>query len=1040
DLFKQLHINFPFIDALTQMPNYAKFLKEILSNKRKLEDISTVTLNEECSAILQNKLPQKLKDPGSFTIPCVIGTRTISKALADLGASINLMPYSLFKTLNLGEPKPTRMSIQLADRSIRYPRGIIEDVLVKVDKLIFPVDFVIMEMEEDFEVPVILGRPFLATAKALIDVAEGRLTLRIQDEEVIFDMSKAMKYPPPSDDSCFSIDVIEEAVSEVHRESVPNNQLDLNSVTDLEDEEGVHESEEQVNYLDNNKRRITYEEIERNSTPNTKPSVEEPPTLELKPLPKNLEYAFLEKGSKLPVIISAELTTIQKTKIIRSTENYKGAIAWKISDIKGINLSFCTHKILMEEGHHPVIQPQRRLNPNMKEVVKTEVIKLLDAGLIYPILDSAWVSPVHVVTKKGGMTVVLNEKNELIPTRTITGWRVCIDYKRLNDATRKDNFPLPFMDQLLEKISGHAYYCFLDGYSGYFQIHITPEDQEKTTFTCPYGTFAYRRMPFGLCNAPATFQRCMTAIFSDMLEEGMEVSMDDFSVFGSSFDNCLRNLEKVLQRCVETNLALNWEKCHFMVKEGIVLGHKISQKGIEVDKAKVEAIENLPPPTSVKAIRSFLGHAGFYRRFIKDFSKIAKPLTDLLQKDIPFEFSKSCLQAFEMLKEKLVNAPIMIAPDWSLDFEIMCDASDLAVGAVLGQCKDKHFQPIYYASKTLNAAQENYTTTEKELLAVVFSFDKFRSYLILSKVIVYTDHSALKYLLSKSDAKPRLIRWVLLLQEFDLEIKDKKGAENLVADHLSRLENPDLPELNEDEIDDTFPEEKLYSIQSYPSPWFSDFANYLAARILPHDLTYQQRKKFFANVKYYIWEDPYLYKLCADQVIRRCVPESEMQGILRHCHDKATEGHFGAIRTANKVLQSGFYWPTLFKDAHRYVTSCNQCQRSGNVSRRHELPLTNILVCKIFDIWGIDFIGPFPNSFGNRYILVAVDYVSKWVEAIALLTNNARVVAKFLKTIFTRFGTPRTLISDRGTHFCNTQLERLLSKYGVTHKLATPYH
>ena len=559
-------------------------------------------------------------------------------------------------------------------------------------------------------------------------------------------------------------------------------------------------------------------------------------------------------------------------------KEHKRAFAWKISDISGISPSFCTHKILMEDGFKPVVQPQRRLNPNMKEVVKAEVIKLLDAGVIYPISDSSWVSPVQVVPKKGGMTVVQNDKNELIPTRTVTGWRVCIDYRKLNDATRKDHFPLPFIDQMLERLAGHMYYCFLDGLSGYFQIPIAPEDQEKTTFTCPYGTYAYRRMPFGLCNAPATFQRCMMAIFDDLVEDIMEVFMDDFSVFGDSFDLCLLNLKRVLQRCEETNLVLNWEKCHFMVQEGIVLGHRISHKGIEVDKAKIEIIEKLPPPTSVKAIRSFVGHAGFYRRFIKDFSKISRPLTKLLEKDVPFNFDQDCLNAFNALKEKLMNAPIMVVPNWNFPFELMCDASDFAVGAVLGQRKEKHFQPIYYASKTLTAAQMHYTTTEKELLAVVFAFEKFRSYLVLSKVVVYTDHSALKYLLNKSDAKPRLIRWILLLQEFDVEIKDKKGAENLAADHLSHLENPHLEALNEEDIDDTFPEERLHVIEDTSDPefpWFGDFANYLSAGFLPKELSYQQKKKFFSDLKNYFWEDPFLFKICADQVICRCVSQAE---------------------------------------------------------------------------------------------------------------------------------------------------------------------
>ncbi|XP_019251030.1 PREDICTED: uncharacterized protein LOC109229944, partial [Nicotiana attenuata] len=256
----------------------------------------------------------------------------------------------------------------------------------------------------------------------------------------------------------------------------------------------------------------------------------------------------------------------------------------------------------------------------MREVVKKEVIKWLDAGVVYPISDSSWTSPVKCMPKKGGMTVVTNEQNELIPTKTVTGWRVCIDYRKLNKVTRKDHFPLPFLDQMLDRLAGRAFYCFLDGYSGYNQILIAPEDQEKTTFTCPYGTFAFSRMPFGLCNAPATFQQCMMTIFTDMVEDFLEVFMDDFSVVGDSFNECLKNLDKVLAQCEETNLVLNWEKCHFMIEEGIVLGHKISKNEIEVDKAKIEVISRLPPPTSVKGVRSFLGHAGFYRRFIKDFS------------------------------------------------------------------------------------------------------------------------------------------------------------------------------------------------------------------------------------------------------------------------------------------------------------------------------------------------------------------------------------------------------------------------------------
>ena len=457
-----------------------------------------------------------------------------------------------------------------------------------------------------------------------------------------------------------------------------------------------------------------------------------------------------------------------------------------------------------------------------------------------------------------------------------------------------------------------------------------------------------------------------------------------------------------------------------------------------MDIVKVEVIEKLPPPTSVKGILSFLRHAGFYRRFIKDFSKIAKPLSNLLMQGVVFTFDEQCNQAFMTLKEKLISTLIVVTPDWASPFELMCDASDFAVGVVLGQKKYKVFRAIYYASRTLNEAQLNYSTTEKELLAIVFAFDKFKPYLIGNKVIVHTDHSAIKYLMDKKDVKPRLIRWVLMLQEFDLEIKDKKGIENLVADHLSRLEGP----INEVQINDNFPNEQLLAMSEVsPVPWFADYVNYLIAKVIPPEFTYQQKKKFFSELRHYYWEEPILYRHCADQVIRRYVPEEEMSSILSHCHYLECGGHFRGNRTAAKVLQSSFYWPTLFRDAHAYVSACDRCQRMGSISRRDEAPLKGILEVEMFDVWGIDFIGPFPSSYSNKYILLAVDYVSKWVEAIATQTNDAKVVLKFLKkNIFTKFGTPRALISDEGSHFCNKWVEKLLLKYGVRHRIALAYH
>ncbi|CAN6686680.1 unnamed protein product [Malus baccata var. baccata] len=515
----KVQINLPLIDAIKNIPSYAKFLKDVCTKKKKLVDFE--------------------------------------------------------KRLGQGEIKPTSVILQLADRSVTYPRGIIEDLIIKVDNLYLPADFVILDMDEDIQTPIILGRPFMATARTLIDVEAGTLTLRVQDQSVVFSLFEATKRPGDVQD-CMRVDVLD---SLLHAEIMP---------------------------------RLTSDPL------------------------LNVLHWFENKN-----------TEDEET----------------IADIKGISPIICMHKILMEDGVKTAIDAQRRLNPIMKEVVRNKVMKLLDAGMIYPISDSKWISPTQVVPKRSGITVVKNNNNELVPTRLTTGWRMCVDYRKINAGTRKDHFPLPFIDQMLERLAGRAFYCFLDGYSGYNQIPVAPEDQEKTTFTCPFGTFAYRRMPFGLCNAPAMFQRCIMSIFTELVEHVVEVFMDDFSVFGDSFDQCLQNLSLVLERCIKTNLVLNWEKCHFMVKQGIVLGHLISNRGMEVDKAKIDAIEKLPPPTTVKSVRSFLGHVGFYRRFIKDFSKISRSLCNLLAKDAPFVFYEAYLEAFKKLKTLLTTTPIIAAPN-----------------------------------------------------------------------------------------------------------------------------------------------------------------------------------------------------------------------------------------------------------------------------------------------------------------------------------------------------------------------------------------
>nr|GEW40036.1 reverse transcriptase [Tanacetum cinerariifolium] len=722
EIFRDLHYELSFADALMHMPKFAPMFKKLLNNKKKLIELTKTPLNENCSAVVLKKLPEKL------------------------GASINLIPLSIWKKLRPSTLNETKMVLELADRTILKPTGVAENVFMKVGKFYFPADFLVID--------------FIADLRSWNKVDLIDATCEEYSQEVLG----------------FSNDVANDNSTSYFKPIVSNSSQNLTPF----DESDF----------------LLFEEADAFIAVD-----DEPISLEIDATYYDLEGYIL--------ILEALLNNDPEP----PPPNQKGLF------------SYSSQRSQSAESE--------KVNPKIHDVIKKEVEKLLDAGLIYPISDSPW-------------------------------------------------------------------------------IPVDPKDQEKTTFTCLYGTFAYKHMPFGLCNAPGTFQRCMMAIFHDMIEQTIEVFMDDFLVFGNSFSTCLTNLEKMLKRCEDTKLALSWEKSHFMVKECIVLGHKISKKGIEVDKAKIE--------------------------------------------------------------EKLTEAPIIIAPNWDQPFELMCDASEFAVGSVIGQRIEKHFRPIHYASTTMTQAESNYMTSEKEMLAVVYAFEKFRSYIIMNKRIVYTNHSALKYLFSKKDAKARLLRWILLLQEFDFKVIDTKGVENYVADHLSRLENPYENVFDPKEINKTFPLETLNIVAHHDqsTPWKLSTSSQLATVDPPEDTTKPTTPPDTKGVENYVadhlsrLENPYenvfdpkeinktfpleTLNIVAhhdqNQVIQRCVAGQEAVDILTACHSGPTGGHYEANYTAKKVFDS-------------------------------------------------------------------VDYLSKWVEAKALPTNDARVVVKFLKSLFSRFGTSKAIISDR---------------------------
>nr|GEU70612.1 hypothetical protein [Tanacetum cinerariifolium] len=728
-----------FKDILRACPHHDKMPRECLAiieskskvhysrNKPVVAKVSTNTssfantpVNENCSAVIIKKLPEKLRDTGRFSIPCEFHGLESCMALADLGASINLMPLSVWKPLSLPELSTTRMTLELATQTVAIPGGIAEDVFVQVGKFTFPADFVVVDYEVDPRVPHIFGRPFLRTVHALVDVHGEKLTLRFGDEELVFNVESALKHPQKhSDYPTLSLDPMVESISP---SLTPFGDSDLlleetGAFLSLDDsippgiDDGTYDSEGDILFLEKllnddptpDLLPIPHPVCLINDAEKIKSSIDDPSNFELKDLPSHIEYAFLEGTSKLPIIIAKDL-------------------------------------------------------------------------------KSLWVSPIHVVPK----------------------------------------------NRMLERLTGNEFYYFLDGFSGYFQIPIDPKTRKRP--------------------------------LSHVLMEHLLI------------DECLLAFAILLGHS-------KGEKCHFMVKEGIVLIHKISKNRLEVDRAKVDVIAKLPPLTTIKGVRSFLGHADSYRRFIQDFSKIARPMTHLLEKDTPFVFSDECLASFKILKKRLTEAPILVLPDWDLPFELMCDASDYAIGAVLGQRKDKYFRPIHYA--------------------IYGSF-------------------GIKIPFYKQDAKPRLIRWILLLQEFTIKIRDKKGAENLAADHLSRLENPYQGDHVRMEINDNFTHESLNMISLNPKikpPWFADIANYLVRNVLVKRMSSQQKKKFFKDIRHYFWDDPYLFRICADQIIRRCVDGQEAIDILQACHNGPTGGHHGPNYIAKKVFNSGFFWHTIYRDA-----------------------------------------------------------------------------------------------------------------------------
>ncbi|GJV03344.1 reverse transcriptase domain-containing protein [Tanacetum coccineum] len=749
-IFQDLCFDISFADALLLMSRFAPTIKSLLMNKEKLLELAKIPLNENCSAMLLKKLPEKLGDPGKFLIPCNFPGMDLS----------------------LPELTPTRMTLELADRSITRPKGVAEDIFVKVGNFHFPTDFVVVDFEADPRVPLILGRSFLRTSRALIDVYEGELVLRDGNEQITFHINGTSKHPQKH---------VNESIKMV-------NDTCKNSFKRFTDEPALvcSPSPEDVN---NEKEK---QEVKNLAEPTAKHHTRITPYL------KNFRDSIIIGDEHLSTFSVKEIVLIPRESKDTSKSDSKNVLP-SCDDFSSINV------------------------PRDDSVTFSNPLFKFDVNFISSDINPLFDGVLEDIECKDSYDSNLVESTFLVTPLSDSNKDECLtlgdDIEIL--VHHDPSTPLKNVASILE---------------GFINDPLFEENNDLFDLECK--TNDWKRI---LYDAPIDEAECFDpGGDNDEIEAFLAIEVPTY--IEGSFDSCLSNLEKMLKRCEDTNLVLNWEKCHFMCREGIVLGHKISKSGIEVDRAKVDVIAKLPHPTTVKGT----------------------------------------------LKKKLTEAPILVVPDWNLPFKLMCDASDFAIGAVLGQRKMKHFQPIHYASKTMTEAQIHYTTTKKEMIAVV----------------------------NVNSTKEEVFQ----------------GCRTLI-----------------------------------------------------------------------FWDDPYLFRTCADQIIRRCVHGQEAFEILKACHEGPTGGHHSANLTARKVFDAGFFWPTIYRDAHTMIKSCDTCQRQGKISQRDEMPQNAIQVCEIFDVWGIDFMGPFPSSHGNKYILVAVDYLSKWVEAKALPTNDARVVVKFLKSLFARF-------------------------------------
>jgi hypothetical protein len=756
----------------------------------------------------------------------------------------------------------------------------------------------------------------------------------------------------------------------------------------------------------------------------------------LQPQPEEVEDCNMGTVDNPKMVkLSKFLSVENKNKYTELLKKYKDVFAWSYEDLKTYDTSVIEHKIPLKPGVKPFKQKLRQFNPILLPVIEKEVKKLLDAKIIVPLRYSDWVANLVPVRKKNGEI------------------RLCVDFRNLNKSSLKDNYPLPKMDHVLEKVVGATRMSMIDGFSGYNQIDVSEPDKEKTAFITPWGTFMYDKMPFGLMNAGATFQRAMDIAFVGERDKFVVIYLDDLTVFSKSDEDHIIHLKQTFEKCRRYGLSLNPKKSHFAMQEGKLLGHIVSRDGIRIDPKRVEAIETLAIPRNVKEIQSFLGKINFLRRFVPNFAEIVKLITDMLRKNNEVKWTTEAKASFAHIKKVISEAPVLASPDYLKEFFIFSFASEHTLAAVLLQKNEEGFeQPIAFFSKSLRDAELKYNIMEKQAYAMVKALKAFRTYVLHSKIIAYVPTSAVKDILVQADSDGKRGRWLAKIQEFDLEVKPTKlvkgqGLARLLAESNFRalgINNAQEEEgwIDMNEIDDQIIENKIED-KFISSDWYKDIVTYLLTLKCPDELSSSKARtlklhavKYCISEKKLYWKDPLGFLLV-------CLVESETEEVISQFHEGVCGGHHAWRATTYKILRAGYYWPKLFSDVNAKVRACNPCQFFTGKQKLPAMPLVPIKTEAPFQQWGLDFIGEInPHSSAqHRWILTATDYFTKWVEAIPTRKATDSVVIEFLEeNILARFGCPRKIVTDNAQAFKSMAMIIFCQKYNIVLGHSTTYY